>query len=164
MTLNPADLYFSGINDARGQSATTLARLLATDVNGDRTDLVASPLRDLAAVPSLAVRACVAQLLSTAMRHARDEVLKASPVLLDAEDALLAAPPVQQLCLWLDDDAITARMLESEREDVREIGGPSSGVYRTRARAPTAALDGARRPGSPPRRSLGLRGAAAVRW
>lgn len=122
-TLNSADLYGSGINSACGQAVTTLARLLTTDVDGHRTRLIAGSLRELAAEPGLAVRACVAQLLSTAMRHARDEVLEAAAVLLDADDALLAAPPVQQLCLWLDDDAITQRMLQSEREDVREIGG-----------------------------------------
>jgi hypothetical protein len=121
--LAPADLYAAGINTARGQAATTLARLLAMDADGHRTALVAGSLRALAGNPSLAVRACVAQLLSTAIRHARQEALDAVPVLLDADDSLLAASTVQQLCLWLGDDAITERMLRSEQEDVREIGG-----------------------------------------
>jgi hypothetical protein len=121
--INSEDLYSVGINTARGQAATALARLLAMDADGRRTALVAGSLRSLAENPSLAVRACVAQLLSTAMRHARDEVLDAVPLLLDADDALLASQPVQQLCLLLDDDATTERMLRSPRDDVREVGG-----------------------------------------
>jgi hypothetical protein len=45
------------------------------------------------------------------------------PVLLDADDALLASEPVERLCLLVGNDATTERMLRSGREDVRETGG-----------------------------------------
>jgi hypothetical protein len=117
------DLLAAGLNSARGQAASVLARLVAADQDGRRTALVADSLGQLAADRSLAVRACVARLLVAAMSHAREEAVAAAGTLLDADDALLASPAVQELCFWLDDDVIVRRMLNAALGDVRDAGG-----------------------------------------
>jgi hypothetical protein len=120
---SPPDLLMAGINTARGQAVTVLARLVGADPDGRRTALVAGSLVELAGDPSLSVRAVVARLLLAALHHAREEAVAAAAVLLDADDVLLTAQPVQELCFWLDDDAIVRRMLASGLDDVRVAGG-----------------------------------------
>lgn len=117
------DLLAAGINTGRGQAASVLARLLAVDEDGHRTALVSDSLDELAGDRSLAVRACVAQVLVACMRHARERAIHAATVLLTADDVLMTSAPVQQLCFWLKDESVLRRMLASDLDEVREAGG-----------------------------------------
>lgn len=124
-----ADMHMNGINTARGSLAETLGDLLITDSDGQRTALVVPYLSAMASDPVLSVRSCVAHTLAASLRHARPEVLTAFSTLIDADDRLLAAEPVQQLMLYIGDvnpeviDPIIQRMLASEDAEAREAGG-----------------------------------------
>lgn len=127
---NSADIWTVGINTVRGQAAHVLAQLLSRDADGHRTELVAPSLPVLASDRNIGVRAEVAQLMGTALRHARPQVLAALPQLLDADDRLLAARSVQNLVLFLGNGGeqeialdVIRRALNSRLEDVREAGG-----------------------------------------
>jgi hypothetical protein len=76
------DPFQAGINSARGQSALVLGALVATDADGHRTALITPSLGDLAGDPIMAVRACVAHVLSASIRHARDAVVAVMPTYL----------------------------------------------------------------------------------
>jgi hypothetical protein len=123
------DPFHNGINTARGSAAMTLGDLLVHDSDGARTVLIAPHLSELAADRSLAVRSCVAHVLSAALRHARDHVAAAFPVLIDAPDELLGTRPIEELVYWLgiSDNAfvgpVVERMIGSAVEEVQEAGG-----------------------------------------
>ncbi|MFD0561203.1 hypothetical protein ACFQ2M_03595 [Kitasatospora saccharophila] len=123
------DLVTSGINTVRGTAAESLGNLLLADPDGGRAALVLPHLDQLAADPSLAVRACVAHLLHAALRHDRDTVARAFDVLVQAPDPLLASPFVLRLFVALcHGDPVAGhpvihRMLHSEAASVRKAGG-----------------------------------------
>lgn len=124
-----ADMLMNGINTARGSLAEALGNLLITDGDGKRTALVAPYLSAIASDPVLSVRSCVAHTLAASLRHARPDVLMAFTALIDADDRLLAAGPVQQLMLYIGNvnpeaiDPIIQRMLASTDTEAREAGG-----------------------------------------
>ena len=119
----------SGLNSARGQAASTLARLIATDGDGSRTARVARVLGQLARDPSLGVRAIVADVFSACLIHARAETTASVPALLDTDDRVLAAPSVQNLLYYLVATdlglvlGLVDRMLASADGSVRGAGG-----------------------------------------
>lgn len=123
------DPFNNGINTARGSAAIILGDLLVHDVDGGRTALIAPHFSELAADPSLAVGSCVAHVLAAGLRHARDEVTAAFPVLLDAPDELLGTRPVEDLVVYLGiaDNTFVApvveRMVASSHEEVQQAGG-----------------------------------------
>lgn len=125
------DVSAYAFETARGEASNVIARILAYDVDGRSTAGVASALPQLADDEHIAVRACVAELMGAALRHARDEVLAALPTLLAADDSLLAAPAVQRLFLSIGAAgdsvpvavAIAHRALHSSNDEVREVGG-----------------------------------------
>ncbi|SMD24555.1 hypothetical protein [Lentzea albidocapillata] len=123
-------IYNNGINVARGQAAEILGDLVFHDSDGRRAAVVVPHLMALAADPSLAVRSCVAYLIRAALRHARPQALDAYLVLIDTDDRLLAARPVEDLALHImhsGDTVISlstvARMVDSEHKEVRKAGG-----------------------------------------
>ncbi|WP_431775265.1 hypothetical protein [Streptomyces cucumeris] len=123
------DLLTAGINTVRGSAAESLGDLLAHDADGSRAALIVPHLSRLAADPSLDVRACVAHVLSAAIRHDRPAVADAFAVLVQAPDQLLVSPYVSRLAVALmyGDPAaagpLTERMLQSPVTPVRRIGG-----------------------------------------
>jgi hypothetical protein len=123
------DIRTNGINTARGQAAATLGDLIVHDTDGHRTALVAPSLTQLAQDPSVAVRSCVAHLLTACLRHASTEAIAAYEHLLAADDRLLATQYVVQLAIyvgWQDAtlvEPVVQRMLASSDEDVRKAGG-----------------------------------------
>jgi hypothetical protein len=123
------DPLFNGINTARGASAVALGDILAHDTDGHRTALAQDTFAQLAADPSVAVRACVAHVLSAGLRYAQTQAVDAFATLIQTDDRLLATRPVEQLIVYIgfrDTTAVTPvieRMLGSEFEDVREVGG-----------------------------------------
>ena len=123
------DPLFNGINTARGASAITLGDLLAHDTDGHRTALAQDAFAQLAADPSVAVRACVAHVLTAGLRYAQTQAIDAFATLIQTDDRLLATRPVEQLIVYIGFRDATAvapvvvRMIGSEFEDVREAGG-----------------------------------------
>lgn len=123
------DPWNNGMSTARGSSAESLASCLAHDIEGHRSAIVAPRLNELAADPSVAVRTGIARLLAAALRFEQTAALVAFEVLVEADDRLLAANPVEQLIAYVgrNDPSLVApvieRMLDSEYEAVREAGG-----------------------------------------
>jgi hypothetical protein len=128
-TFYGGDPWNNGMNTARGSSAESLASCLAHDVDGHRSAIVGPRLEELAADPSVAVRTGVARLLGAALRFELPAAIAAFEVLVDADDRLLAAHPVERLIAYVgrNDPSLVApmieRMLASEYEAVREAGG-----------------------------------------
>jgi hypothetical protein len=123
------DIYTNGINTARGTSAEMLGDLLVYDADGHRTALVAPALERLASDESVAVRACVAHILTASLRHARPEAVRAFELLIQADDRLLATRRVADLIVYVGNGDPTVmkpviqRMLESSFDDVQRMGG-----------------------------------------
>jgi hypothetical protein len=123
------DPFGAGINSARGQSAIVLGDLLVTDLDGHRTALVADSLAELASDSIVAVRACVAHVMSACLRHAHAAVVTSLPTLVAGDDRLLATDPTERLIAFVSfsdlaiAEQITRRMLGSEYPKVREAGG-----------------------------------------
>lgn len=118
-----------GLNTARGSASLALGDLLIRDVNGHRTALVRPHLETLASDPSVPVRACVAHLLSGALRHARLEATAAFSVLVAPDDWVLDDIAVQRLCIYLGNHdpacvvPVIRRALHSTDAGVRRVGG-----------------------------------------
>jgi hypothetical protein len=123
------DIWNNGLNTARGQSAVTLGDLVARDTDGHRTALVAPFLGQLAEDPSVAVRCCVAYLMTFCLRYARNEVVAAFPQLIQTDDRLLATTPVLDLMTYIGVnepaviEPIVQRMMASTHTGVRKAGG-----------------------------------------
>lgn len=121
------DPFHNGMNTARGSAAITLGDLLIHDPDGSRTALIAPHFGELAADSSLAVRSCVAHVLAAGLRHARDEVAAAFPLLVDAPDDLLGTRLVEELVIYLGiaDNALVTpvveRMMASPLERHRKL-------------------------------------------
>lgn len=123
-------VYARGINSARGQAAEVLGDIVANDADGSRTSLVLPVLDQLAEDPSIAVRSCVAHVISACLLHARPAATGAFTKLVQANDRLLACRHVERLMMYLGDggavDAVRPmieRMLASDFDDVGEAGG-----------------------------------------
>ncbi len=71
------DTFTSGLNSEQGGNAYSLARLIAFDPDGRRAAIVLPHLESLAAAPSPAVRACVAEVIHAMLRWHRDEATAA---------------------------------------------------------------------------------------
>lgn len=123
------DPFHNGMNTARGSAVLTLGDLLGHDADGHRTGLVVYSFDRLATDPSVAVRTCVAHLLAAGLRHARPRSVEAFQRLIETDDRLLAASPVETLMVHIGfgEPAVVGpvieRMLGSEFENVREAGG-----------------------------------------
>lgn len=123
------DIFNSGMNSARGQSALVLGDLLLHDADGQRTALVFPSLQQLAQDPLVSVRSCVGHLLLGCLRHARAEATAAFWHLIEADDRLLTTRPVLDLMTYIGADDPAAvnpaieRMLSSEHPTARHAGG-----------------------------------------
>ncbi|HEY6780162.1 MAG TPA: hypothetical protein VI111_04365 [Thermoleophilaceae bacterium] len=123
------DPFTNGINTARGSAALILGDLLVHDAEGSRTALITPHFEELAADPSMAVRSCVAHVLAAGLRHAREEVAAAFPILVDAPDELLGTRLVEDLIRYLGiaDNTfvgpVIERMMASPLEEVQQAGG-----------------------------------------
>lgn len=128
-----AHLYETGINTTRGTLAESVGDLIIRDSTDERAEIVRSHLTDLATDPSLAVRACVAHVLGASLRHAYDGAVAAFNQLIDADDALLAAPHTVRLMVRIGNinpdviEPLITRMLHSTQVDVRRAGGGLAG-------------------------------------
>jgi hypothetical protein len=119
----------NGVNSARGACADLLGDILIHDFDGHRTSLVAPSLNELASDSSVAVRSCVARLISTCLAHAQPAALDAFQRLIQGDDRLLTSGYVADLIAYiaLIDTTIIVpvvrRMLGSEFAEVRKTGG-----------------------------------------
>ncbi|WP_229403188.1 hypothetical protein [Micromonospora okii] len=118
-----------GMNTARGSLALTLGYLLVYDSDGRRTALVVPVLDRLAQDQSVAVRACVAQVIAGCLMHARPQAVEAFKLLVQGDDRLLVVETVTRLIRYIGnaDHAIVMplvpRMLAAEAAEVRQCGG-----------------------------------------
>ena len=123
------DIWMYGFSSARGQSAVVLGDLVNHDTTGRRTTLIIPSLPQLAEDPTVAVRCCVAYLLTGCLIHARSDAVAAFQRLIDCDDRLLATNRVMDLMVYIgfgDPDKVEPvirRMLGSEYAEVREAGG-----------------------------------------
>jgi len=123
------DPFTDGMNRARGSLVLALADLLLHDADGSRTGVVARHLHQFARDPSPSVRACVARLISTTLRHAEADAVQAYPLAAAGQDETLATQPFEELTVFIahrDLDAVVTvadRMLGSGHERVRRGGG-----------------------------------------
>lgn len=123
------ELLERGINTSRGHCAESLGNILVYDADGCRTALVMPVLNQLASDPSLAVRACVAHVISACFRHAQAQAIAAFHILVDTHDILFTTRYVEQLICQVgryDIDVIASvieRMLASTTARVRRVGG-----------------------------------------
>ncbi len=128
-TFYGGDPWMNGMNSSRGGAAESLADILAHDVDGHRSAIVAPYLVELAGDRSVAVRSSVARLLSAALRFECPRAVEAFAILIDTDERLLAARPVEELIAHVGHgDADVAGptielMLKSRFESVRETGG-----------------------------------------
>ncbi len=124
----------NGINSARGECARMLGDILVHDADGHRTGLVTPELHYLASDPSVAVRSCVAHLITACLRHARPAALEAFALLTQADDRLLATRHVADLIVYIGHtdaavvEPVIQRMLDSDSAEVRKVGGQLAGL------------------------------------
>ena len=123
------DIWATGLNSARGQSAVVLGDLLMHDGDGHRTALIVPSLDQLTEDPTVAVRCCVSHLLTACLRHARTEAIAAFQRLIATDDRLLATDQVLNLMIYIglgDASAIEPiiqRMLGSTYAEVLQAAG-----------------------------------------
>lgn len=123
------DIFNNGLNTARGQAALTLGDLIVHDVDGQRTEVIAPSLMQLAEDPSVAVRSCVAHVLAASLRHATAEAVAAFEPLIATDDRLLATRQVMDLMIFIGMgkpdviEPVIRRMSASQHEEVRQSGG-----------------------------------------
>lgn len=117
------------MNTARGALAEAIGDLVVVDADGQRARLVFPYLHKFVSDPSVAVRTCVAHLLHALLRFDRTRVLESFDALIQSDDRLLAARPVERLLTAISVGSpdkthpVVARMLKSAAEEVREAGG-----------------------------------------
>ncbi len=90
--------HFAGINSARGAAATAIATL----INADRSRLgVLRPfLERMVADPSVAVRSCVAEVLTSVLAHDRSLAVDLFVRLCETDDALLGTRTVERFLYY----------------------------------------------------------------
>ncbi|TQN31112.1 hypothetical protein FHX37_1002 [Haloactinospora alba] len=117
------------MNSARGHAIETLGRIVAADIDGQRTQVVAPVLSQLASDPSVVVRTSVALLISSCLRHAQDEAIAAFRLLIQSDDRMFAARYVFRLIMrvgYHESSVIVPviqKMIASPYAEVRECGG-----------------------------------------
>jgi len=92
------DPHFHGINSVRGNAATEIARLIAKDLRYWK--YFAPVLGRMVTDTSLAVRTCVAEACSQALRYDRSQVIALFLQLCEVEDELLAAPTIENFLYY----------------------------------------------------------------
>jgi hypothetical protein len=118
-----------GINTTRGQTVEILGDILVYDADGRRTALVVPVLDQLADDPSVAVRACTADLIAACLRHARVEAVTAFQRLIQTDDRLLTTRRVERLIVYIGNgdativEPVIQRMINSTDTVVRQAGG-----------------------------------------
>lgn len=123
------DIFNYGFGSARGQSAIVLGDLVIYDATGHRTALITPSLPLLAADASVAVRSCVAHLLTACLRHARAEAVVAFQRLIATDDRLMTTRQVLDLMAYIGlgepevIEPVIERMRGSTYAEVREAGG-----------------------------------------
>jgi hypothetical protein len=121
------DLLTAGINSVRGSAAQALAYVLWR--KPEYLPRLKSSLETLVRDPVLAVRACAAWTVAAVARHDVDLGLALFTALVDADDEILAAQPVEELLRVLAHRRLDAvrptlvRMLRSPVGAVQQAGG-----------------------------------------
>jgi len=92
------DPYFHGINSVRGNAATAIARLIVKDLR--YWEYFAPVLGRMVTDPSLAVRTCVAEACSQALRYDRPQAIALFLQLCEAGDEFLAAPTIERFLYY----------------------------------------------------------------
>jgi len=115
-----------GINTARGSAAEALARLIAQ--GPEHWTHLAPTLGRMVDDPSMAVRTCVAEACTQALRHDRPKAIALFLRLCNLGDALLASPPIERFLNYTapyDFEAVLpvlSAMLASPLAEARQAG------------------------------------------
>ncbi|AKK06653.1 hypothetical protein CMUST_11710 [Corynebacterium mustelae] len=128
------DMFFYAINTIRGSLVYSLARMLMSDVTGERTNLIRPHLVELAEDPVLEIRSMVAGLLLTVLNSTQAEVISAFEKLIDTDDRIFTDTSVQALLIRVEQlkpETITPlieRMFISTNREARKAGGEIAAV------------------------------------
>jgi len=119
-------LLMVGLSSVRGAAADTIARLAFT--NEEYLEYFEPYLRAMVNDDSVAVRACVARTLLSALRHNRDLAVELFLTLCETDDQLLATHYVELFLKYAVKThheqlkPIISRMIESDIEEVATVG------------------------------------------
>ena len=120
------DILMAGINSARGRAAKAMAALIFRDP--ERTPNFAQTLERMVEDPSIAVRACVASMLTAVLNQDRNMAVELFERLCDTEDVLLGTREVENFLLYAVQThfdrlkPVLERMLASSDADVTAAG------------------------------------------
>lgn len=120
------DPWHAGMNSTRGAAAEAIGWLVAADET--RVDSLMPAMESLANDPSVAVRTCAAEALGGLTRWRRDTAVVMLTHLVDTDEMVFAARPVQELIAalqvthWDNLLPIVERMMASGVGEVRQAG------------------------------------------
>ena len=120
------DPWHAGMNSTRGAAAEAIGRLVGA--NEARVDRLLPAIASLADDPSVAVRTCGAEAVAGLARWRRDLAVELLVRLVDTDDIVFTAQPVQQLIaavLVTHSDALlpaVERMMASDVDAARQAG------------------------------------------
>lgn len=120
------DIFTAGLNSVRGAAAMAVAHLLFA--SGAPLARLLPAVEEMVRDPSLAVRACVATVLMSILRHDRGLAVRLFLGLVQTEDPLLATRDVENFLYYALQThpseliPVVERMVQSERPEVRRAG------------------------------------------
>jgi hypothetical protein len=92
------DILTAAINSVRGSAAEAMAKLVFAD--GNRVTFLLPSIERMVRDPSIAVRCCVADLLTAVLRHDRELAIRLFEQLCDTEEALLKTHYVDRFLFY----------------------------------------------------------------
>lgn len=120
------DILSAGINSTRGSALDTIAKLIFADKN--RASYFQLPLQQIVRDPSIAVRSCAAEALTSVLNYDRDVAVSLFQQLCATEDALLGTDSIEHFLYYALPThfqklvPILERMIMSELPEVVQVG------------------------------------------
>jgi hypothetical protein len=130
------DIFTAGLNSVRGGAAIAIAHLLFQ--NRAFLSHLRPTLEKMVSDPSIAVRACVAAVLMSVLRHDRDFAVRLLLDLVQTEDVLLATRDIERFLdyglqtHYSQLKPVMERMLHSDRSEVRRAGARRAAIISLR--------------------------------
>ena len=120
------DVQNAGINSTRGSAVDTIAKLIFADKN--RASYFQLPLQQIVRDPSIAVRSCAAEALTSVLNYDRDLAVSLFQQLCETEDVLLGTHSIEHFLYYALPThfqklaSIVERMIMSELPEVVKVG------------------------------------------
>jgi hypothetical protein len=121
------DILTAAINSVRGSAAEVMAKVIF--VNGNRITYLLPTIERMVYDPSIAVRSCVAAVLTAVLRHDREMAVRLFGQLCDTEAILLKTHYIERFLFYALQthferlQPILERMLTSQESEVATVGG-----------------------------------------